>query len=67
MLARLTFDDAALKEVAFSLVRHDEGNATYVCDPHLDREAVEPITRRCEARGTALTISGNDLIVWKES
>jgi poly-gamma-glutamate capsule biosynthesis protein CapA/YwtB (metallophosphatase superfamily) len=67
MLARLTFDDAALKEVAFSLVRHDEGNATYVCDPHLDREAVEPITRRCEARGTALTISGSDLIVWKES
>jgi len=67
MLARLTFDDAALKEVAFSLVRHDEGNATYVCDPHLDREAVEQITRRCEARGTALTISGSDLIVWKES
>jgi len=33
MLARLTFDDSALVEVAFSLVRHNERNETYVCDP----------------------------------
>ena len=52
---------------ALEEMRHDEGNATYVSDPHRDREAVEQITRRCEARGTALTISGSDLIVWKES
>ena len=65
MLARLSFDDSALVEVAFSMVRHDERNATYVCDPHLDKEAVEQITRRCEKFGTTLTISGTELILWK--
>jgi poly-gamma-glutamate capsule biosynthesis protein CapA/YwtB (metallophosphatase superfamily) len=67
MLARLTFDDRALVEVAFSLVRHNERNETYVCDPHLDKEAVEQIVRRCDKLGTALTISGSELIVWKDS
>jgi poly-gamma-glutamate synthesis protein (capsule biosynthesis protein) len=65
LLARLTFDDAHLVEVAFSLVRHDRGNATYVCDPSLDSHAVEQITRRCDKVGTTLTVSGTELIVWK--
>ena len=65
LLARLTFDDAALAEVAFSLVRHDERNQTYLCDPSLDKEAVEQITRRCDKLGTPLAISGNELIVWR--
>src|SRR5437764_1126818 len=47
MLARLTFDDSELLEVAFSLVRHNERNETYVCDLGQDKEAVEQITRRC--------------------
>ena len=66
MLARLTFDDSALVEVAFSMVRHNGRNETYVCDPHLDKEAVEQITRRCEKFGTTLTISGSEMIVEKE-
>src|SRR5437667_3403383 len=66
MLARLTFDDAKLVEAAFSVVRHDENNATYVCDPHLDKEAVEQISRRCGKLGTMLAISGNELIVGRE-
>ena len=66
MLARLTFDDRALAEVAFSMVRHNERNETYVCDPSLDKEAVEQIMRRCGTFGTTLTISGNELIVRKE-
>jgi poly-gamma-glutamate synthesis protein (capsule biosynthesis protein) len=65
LLARLTFDDAALVEVAFSMVRHDERNATFVCDPRQDTEAVEQITRRCDKLGTTLTRSGSELIVWK--
>jgi poly-gamma-glutamate capsule biosynthesis protein CapA/YwtB (metallophosphatase superfamily) len=65
MLARLTFDDAALAEVAFSLVRHNERNETYVCDPRQDQDALEPITRRCDKHGTALTMSGTEMIVWK--
>ncbi|MGH7341408.1 MAG: hypothetical protein ACREKH_13040, partial [Candidatus Rokuibacteriota bacterium] len=65
LLARLTFDDSALVKVAFSLVRHDDRNATYVCDPGHDKEAVDQITRRCDKLGTPLTISGSELIVWK--
>ena len=65
MLARLTFDDSALVEVAFSMVRHNERNETYVCDPHQDKEAVEQIMRRCDKLGTALTISGSEIIVWR--
>jgi poly-gamma-glutamate capsule biosynthesis protein CapA/YwtB (metallophosphatase superfamily) len=64
MLARLAFDDSALVEVALSLVRHNERNETYVCDPHLDKEAVEQIARRCERFGATLTISGSELVVW---
>jgi poly-gamma-glutamate capsule biosynthesis protein CapA/YwtB (metallophosphatase superfamily) len=65
MLARLTLDDTALVEVAFSLVRHNERNETYVCDPRHDKDALEQITRRCDKLGTGLTISGEELIVWK--
>jgi poly-gamma-glutamate capsule biosynthesis protein CapA/YwtB (metallophosphatase superfamily) len=67
MLARLTFDDAALAEVAFSLVRHNERNETYVCDPRHDKDALEQITRRCDKLGTGLAISGEELIVWNAS
>ena len=66
MLARLTFDDSALVEVAFSMVRHNERNETYVCDPGRDKEAVEQIMRRCDKVGTTLTISGSEMIVWKK-
>jgi poly-gamma-glutamate capsule biosynthesis protein CapA/YwtB (metallophosphatase superfamily) len=65
MLARLTFDDAELREVAFSLVRHNEANETYVCDLEQDKEAVEQFTRRCDKLGTALAISGGEMSVWK--
>jgi len=66
MLARLTFEDSALVEVAFSMVRHNDRNETYVCDVRQDKEAVEQITRRCDKLGTPLTIGGSELIVWKK-
>ena len=67
VLARLTFDDTALVEVAFSMVRHNERNETYVCDPRQDKEAVEQIVRRCDKLGTTLSISDSELLVWKRS
>ena len=67
MLARLTFDDQALVGVAFSMVRHNERNETYVCDLRRDTEAVAQITRRCDTLGTTLTMSGNDMIVWNKT
>jgi len=66
LLARLTFEESALIEVAFSMVRHNERNETYICDLRQDRDAVEQITRRCEKLGTSLTISGSEAIVWKK-
>jgi len=66
LLARVAFDDSALAEVAFSLVRHDEENHTYVCDPTLDKDALEQITRRCDTLGTTLAVSGSELIVRKQ-
>jgi len=66
MLARLTCDDSAFVEVAFSMVRHNERNETYICDPGQDKEAVEQIIRRCDKLGTTLTISGSEMIVWKK-
>jgi len=65
MLARLIFEDATLSEVAFSLVRHDERNRTYLCDPELDKEVVEQVVRRCDKLGTTLTVGGTELIVWR--
>ena len=63
MLARLVFDGARLTEAAFSLVRHDDENQTYVSDPGRDREAVKQIVRRCADRGTKLTVNDHELIV----
>ena len=66
LLARLTFDDSTLVEVAFSMVRHNERNETSVCDPSQDKEASEQIARRCDKLGTTLTVSGNEMIAWKQ-
>src|SRR5438132_3002200 len=66
MLARLRFDDSALVEVAFSMVRHNERNETYICDLRHDKEAVEQITRRCGKLGTTLTVGGSEMIVWQK-
>jgi poly-gamma-glutamate capsule biosynthesis protein CapA/YwtB (metallophosphatase superfamily) len=66
LLARLTFDDSALVEVAFSMVRHNERNETYVCDPRRDTEAADPIMRRCDTLGTTLMMSDSDMMVWKK-
>jgi poly-gamma-glutamate synthesis protein (capsule biosynthesis protein) len=65
LLARLTFDETTLAQVACSMVRHDERNATYVCDPTRDKDALEQIVRRCDRLGTTLTPRGSELIVWE--
>jgi len=66
MLARLTFDDSALMEVAFSMVRHNERNETYVCDLGQKKEAVEQIMRGGDKLCTAHTTRATEMIVWKK-
>ena len=63
MLARLSFEDARLLEVAVSLVRHNERNETYVCDPARDKEAVEQIRHRCDKLGPGLAVNGTEMTV----
>ena len=66
MLARLTFDEREVVRVAFSLVRHNDRNETYICDLATDTEAVEQVTRRCDKFGTALTVRGDEMVVWEK-
>src|SRR5215831_15512775 len=65
LLARLDFEGSALAEIAFSLVRHDDENATYVVDPHEEKETVAQIARRCDKFGTTLALGDGELIVRK--
>ena len=63
LLVRATLDEAAIERVAFSLVRHNERNETYLCDPQQEREAVEQMRRRCERFGTRLQSEGDQIVV----
>ena len=64
MLARLTLDDAALVEVAFSMVRHDERNDTML-RPWPGQGGGRADDAPGASSATTLTMSGRDMIVWK--
>jgi poly-gamma-glutamate capsule biosynthesis protein CapA/YwtB (metallophosphatase superfamily) len=61
MLARVEIDSARVTEAAFRLVRHDESNQTYCCDPAQERDALEEITRRSTPLGTRLDVRGAEV------
>ena len=63
MLARVAIDDRKVTEAAFRLVRHNEQNETYVCDPSKETEALEEIRSRSTPLGTTLSISGPEVRV----
>ena len=63
MLARVVIDDGKATEVAFRLVRHNDKNETYICDPKAQSGAIEEIATRSSALGTKLEIRGDELIV----
>ena len=61
MLARVVVDSGKTAEAAFRLVRHNEQNETYFCDPQKDSAALEEITRRSEPFGTRFSIRGEEV------
>ena len=63
MLARVVMDNGNVTEAAFRLVRHNEANETYFCEPAREHAALEEIERRSRAFGTVLSITGEEVSV----
>jgi poly-gamma-glutamate synthesis protein (capsule biosynthesis protein) len=63
MLARVVIDDRTAKEAAFRLVRHNERNETYICDPAKESAALNEIISRSTPLGTRLDISGDEVAI----
>jgi hypothetical protein len=63
MLARVVVDGGRTAEAAFRLVRHNEANETYFCDPSREAEALAGIEKRSAPLGTKLTIRGDEVVI----
>ncbi len=63
MLARVAIGKSRTTEAAFRLVRHNESNETYFCDPAKESAALEEIARRSTHFGTKLVIAGDEVKV----
>ena len=63
MLARVVVDSRKVTEAAFRLVRHNDQNETYFCDPAKERAALEDIESRSRPFGTAFSISGEEVVI----
>lgn len=63
MLARVVIDNGRTAEAAFRLVRHNEMNETYFCDPRKEAAALQDIESRSTPLGTRLTIAGDEVKV----
>jgi poly-gamma-glutamate capsule biosynthesis protein CapA/YwtB (metallophosphatase superfamily) len=61
MLARVVIDGGRPTEAAFRLVRHNDANETYVCDPSKDAKGLEGITSRSKVYDTRFTIEGDEV------
>ena len=61
MLARVVVEDGKASQAAFRLVRHNDSNETYVCDPAKESEALEEIEKRSTALGTSLTVAADEV------
>jgi hypothetical protein len=63
MLARVVIDQNRTTEAAFRLVRHNEKNETYICDPAKESAALNEITERSTPFGTKFTIKGEEILI----
>jgi poly-gamma-glutamate capsule biosynthesis protein CapA/YwtB (metallophosphatase superfamily) len=63
MLARVVVDGDRVAEAAFRLVRHNEANETYFCDPSREGDALAEITKRSTPLGTKMTIRGDEVVI----
>jgi poly-gamma-glutamate synthesis protein (capsule biosynthesis protein) len=63
MVARVVIEKSRTVEAAFRLVRHNEKNETYFCDPSKESAALDEITRRSTPLGTRLAIAGDEVMI----
>lgn len=63
MLARVVIDNSRTAAAAFRLVRHNDNNETYFCDPAKESAALEEIASRSAPFGTKLSIAGDEVVV----
>jgi poly-gamma-glutamate capsule biosynthesis protein CapA/YwtB (metallophosphatase superfamily) len=61
MLARVRIENGKTAEAAFRLVRHNEKNETYFCDPAREAAALDEITKRSTPFGSRLGVSGDEV------
>ena len=61
MLGRVVIEDGKATEAGFRLVRHNDSNETYVCDPARESAALGEIERRAQAFEASLKISGDEI------
>lgn len=61
MLARVNIDGGNVREAAFRLVRHNDANETYFCDPQKEAGTLEQLRRRSSAFGTKLTTAADEI------
>jgi poly-gamma-glutamate synthesis protein (capsule biosynthesis protein) len=62
-LARVVIDSGKTAEAGFRLVRHNEDNETYCCDPRKEGPALEEITKRSDAFGTQFRIGAEEVSI----
>jgi poly-gamma-glutamate synthesis protein (capsule biosynthesis protein) len=63
MLARVAVDGGAVREAAFRLVRHNDDNETYFCDPAKESAALEGIVKRSSAFKTRLSVGREEIAI----
>ena len=63
MLARVVIEDGKAKEAAFRMVRHNDANETYVCDPAKEEVELGKIEKRTTALGAKLKIAGEEVTI----
>jgi len=66
LMPQITLEDGEVMKVAFSPVRHNERNETVLYTVEEEREAMEHVASLCQRFGTALDLSGDEVVVWQK-
>jgi poly-gamma-glutamate capsule biosynthesis protein CapA/YwtB (metallophosphatase superfamily) len=63
MMARVAVDGKNVAGLAIKLVRHNDANETYFCDPAQETAELGEINERCRRLGTRLVAKGGEVVI----